>query len=175
MIDNKTIHELSRIVHEIRMMNFSSTYWINEFRSKSIYHYSDPNVLVLISLVHDNYTDNNSLHLKLFHNLSDRNNCKLDIDIDGIHRNRYAMSYMDNILYHSNGVNKIKYNNIDPSTITDDEYFNLMLSNPDVPDKLYFDLAADVDNFFINNKIRGSFSYNISTINLSKISLKEYW
>lgn len=167
MLTVNHINELSRIIKEIKNIDENKVpHWTSGHRQKLFYHFSDYNTCTRVT-VHDT-----GVSITLVHQLSDSDLVNKFQIYTGT---RSGESCINHDRYFSNGVNPLSYNGQKSKEIDKSEYFNQMLINPHIPDYNYIELASYVDLFFINNEINGELCYTISTVDLKRISFKQYW
>ncbi len=167
MLDSSHIKELDRIFKEICNINEKKVSWKLYISTKSLFHFSEPDVCTRITV--DEF-DNTNISITSYKN--DLMNCHFTCNVNCSTRD-YSIIY--NNRYYSDGSHPLMYDNKLPSEISKEDYFNEMIINPSIPNYDYLMLAPEVDNFFIHNEISGSLLFSISTINLKKITFKQYF
>jgi len=169
MLDSYHIKELDRIFKEICNVDSNKVKWVEYGdRTKSLFHFSEPSVCTRVTI-----TTSNVLNILILVSFSDVSTCKFSCTFNGSRRT--VGSNIENDRYDSDGYSTLMYQNQNPSEISKSDYFNEMINNPDLPDYNHLLLAEEVDKLFIDNEISGELYFNISTVNLKKITFKEYW
>lgn len=167
MLDIKHLNELSRIITEIKNIDKNKVpHWITGFRQKLFYIFSDPNTCIRVT-----FLDTGNIRINLICQRHDSTFVdKLEVTTGVLH----GISEIYHDKYRSNGFYPLCYNGQKSKDIDKADYFNQMIMNPDVPDYRYIEFAPEVDMFFINNEINGKLCYTISTVDLKRISFKQY-
>lgn len=169
MLDSSHIKELDRIFKEICNIDSNKVKWTEySYGTKSLFHFSEPRVCTRVTI-----TPSNVLNILILTYISDVSTCKFSCNLNGTRRT--VGSNIQNDRYDSDGYSTLMYQDQNPLEISKSDFFNEMISNPDLPDYNHLLLANEVDKLFIGNEICGYLLFNISTVNLKKITFKEYW
>lgn len=169
MLDSSHIKELDRIVNEVCNIDRNKGKWMEySDGTKSLFHFSEPTICTRITI-----TRFNVVSILILSYIQDIMTCKFSCNINCTAKER--TSVIENDRYNSNGSHPLMYNNQNPLEISKSDYFNEMINNPELPDYNHLLLANEVDRLFIGNQISGYLRFNISTVNLKKITFKEYW